>query len=523
MIGPTPLLLAIQRGMILHREPTAVNFRLGTLTRPRDHPSIPVMTTFERFLSDGAARHRIFIGAGVLVALGAAAIVFVHPLIAVAVFAGLIVAPFVLRDIDLAFLAVVTVITLLPFGAIPIGIGFNPTFLDLALGALYLIWAVRIATREELGFRWPPLSAGVLLFIGLAVAALLAGLTHGTPTKNQFRTFGELIMAAGLFFVIGHLIRDRASLRRVFLALVGLGFVAACLGLGLYLLPHSLQVTLLSLLRVVDYPSGPAVLRYINDDPSRLQRATGTSIDPNSFGGMLAVVTALLLPQLTSRAPLIPRRTAAFMLLVMLGALLATVSRGSLFGLAAAVVVIGLVRDRRLLASGVLGLAGLVALARVVPWTAAYVDHFTAGFALADRATQMRLGEYKDALRLIRRYPVFGVGFGSVRDVDLYRGVSSLYLIIPETMGLVGLAAFLAVAGGFAARIGAAWRAMAPDGLRAVVLGCLAALAAALASGVFDHYFFTYPHAFALLWLVIGLAMSAIRLVDDGRAAPGLA
>ncbi|MCB9162257.1 MAG: hypothetical protein H6644_20845 [Caldilineaceae bacterium] len=34
-----------------------------------------------------------------------------------------------------------------------------------------------------------------------------------------------------------------------------------------------------------------------------------------------------------------------------------------------------------------------------------------AGFAGEDLATQMRFGEYKDALILIGRYPLFGVGF----------------------------------------------------------------------------------------------------------------
>ena len=45
----------------------------------------------------------------------------------------------------------------------------------------------------------------------------------------------------------------------------------------------------------------------------------------------------------------------------------------------------------------------------------------------------MRFGEYKDALTLIERYPLFGVGFTGVPDIDLYLGVSMLYLIIART------------------------------------------------------------------------------------------
>lgn len=133
------------------------------------------------------------------------------------------------------------------------------------------------------------------------------------------------------------------------------------------------------------------------------------------------------------------------------------------------------------------------------------MDHFFAGLQNQDRATQMRWGEYRDAWRLIQRYPWLGVGFGSPRDVDLFRGVSSLYLIIAESSGLVGLGAFLGLMGAIALRLTAAWRRLPDGGLRALVLGCLAAEAAALTSGVFDHYYFTYPHAFALLWLVLGL------------------
>jgi len=463
------------------------------------------------------ARYAILGGALALVLVGAAAIAFVHPLVALAGVVAIGVAPFVLRDIDRAFLAVVAVIMLLPFAAIPLGVGFNPTFLDLALGVLYLIWLMRLVTREETRIHRPPLSAGVLLFMGLLVAAFLAGLAHGMPTRNQMRVFAELLLGAGLFFVVGNLIEDWKGLRRVFLAIVGLGFASAAIGLGLYLLPDRWQMELLSLLRVLDYPSGAGVLRYLNDDPSRLQRATGTSIDPNSFGGMLAMVTALLLPQVISRAPIIPRRPALAMLGVMLATLLATVSRGSLVGFAAGMVVIGLLRDRRLLAAGIAVGVGLLALAYVMPWTAAYVEHFSAGLLNQDRATQMRMGEYRDALDLIQRYPVFGVGFGDPGDIDLYRGVSSLYLIVAETMGLVGLGAFLLLLAAVLVRLAWAWRGMTEaEGVRAVVLGCLAGLSTVLVSGAFDHYYFTYPHAFALLWLVIGLGMRATEFGAEG-------
>jgi len=459
------------------------------------------------------AVRRAILAAGALATIAASAVsVFVHPLVGIALLVGVGLAPLILRSVDAAFLAVVAVIALLPFAALPLGIGFNPTLLDLVLGALYLIWAFRLATREQTTLRRPPLSALVGLLVGLMVVAFLAGLSQETPTKNQMRVFGELVLGAGLFFIVANLVTDRAALRRVFLALVGCGTLAAVVGLVLYALPDGLEMQLLSLLRVVDYPTGPGVIRYINDDPSRLQRAVGTSIDPNSFGGLLAVLAALCAPQIASARPVVPRRAAMAMTAVMALGVVATVSRGSLIGLAAGLVVVGLFRDRRLLAATLLGGAALVALAGVLPWTAAYVANFVDGLRLEDRSTQMRLGEYRDALRLIGRYPLLGVGFGGVRDIDLYRGVSSLYLIVASTIGLAGLAAFLLALAAAAVRMVLAWRSMAADGLRAVVLGCLAALIAALVSGVFDHYFFTYPHAFALLWLIVGLAMGAIRL-----------
>lgn len=457
----------------------------------------------------------LVVGAGVVTVLVLAAVAaFVHPLVAVVAALGLLVLPVVLAHRTLALAGVVAVVGLLPFAAIPLNVGFNPTLLDLALGAVYLIWVMRLVTRQNQGSALAsPLAIAVVLFMGLAVVAFCVGLTQGMPSKNQIRTFGELVLAAGLFVVVLDLVRDAVTLRRVVRLVVGVCATAAAIGLLLYVLPDSLQMQLLSTLRVLDYPSGPAVLRFINDDPARLQRATGTSIDPNAFGGLLAVALAFLLPQLLSRAPLVPRRLAWLMAAVMGLAVLATVSRAALLGAVAGAVVVALAWNRRLLVWGALGAAVGLALAVALPWSRAYLEHFLAGLVGEDRATQMRFGEYKDAFRLIGRYPMFGVGFGDVRDVDLYRGVSSLYLIIASSMGLLGLSGFLGLMAAIGTRLTLACRRLGRENsLGSVVLGSLAALVAVLVSGFFDHYFFTYPHEFALLWLVLGLGVAAARL-----------
>ena len=107
-------------------------------------------------------------------------------------------------------------------------------------------------------------------------------------------------------------------------------------------------------------------------------------------------------------------------------ALVLTFSRGAMLGLAAGLGFVALARYRRLLPW--LAVAALLLL--FLPITQAYVARFVEGFQGTDLATQMRFGEYKDALILIGRYPVFGVGFAGAPDVDVYLAVASVYFTI---------------------------------------------------------------------------------------------
>ena len=182
-------------------------------------------------------------------------------------------------------------------------------------------------------------------------------------------------------------------------------------------------------------------------------------------------------------------------------------------GLAAALMWVGVLRYRKLL-----WLIALVAiLLLLLPQTQAYVTRFVAGIQGEDLATQMRFGEYKDALTLIGRYPVLGVGFSGTPDIDLYLGVSMLYLLIAEQMGLVGLFLFLVVVATFFLVTYRAWR-HGPRGhaIEGHLLAYQAALAGALVGGIFDHFFFNinFVHLVALFWLVMGLGVAAAQLLQ---------
>jgi O-antigen ligase len=342
------------------------------------------------------------------------------------------------------------------------------------------------------------------------------------------RQFGELLLNIGLTFVIVDYVDDWSKLRRLARIILLGGAAAAALGIGLYLLPAALSNRLLSALAPFGYPAGN-VLRYVEDNPANAQRAIATSVDPNFLGGMLAMVGGLMAPQLLTRRPLLRWPVLAYAAFaIVLACLVLTYSRGAMAGLALAVGGIALLRYRRL-APLMLAAAGLLL---VLPAARDYVLHFVEGVQGQDLATQMRFGEYKDALILIQRYPWLGVGFAGAPEIDIYLGVSSAYLLIAEQMGLVGLAMFLAVIAvvfgwAFAKRRAVyALEAGGPDGHGQVLLwlGAHAGLAAALAVGVVDHYFFklSFQPAGTIFWMFVGLSLAATRLatVRAGTAGP---
>lgn len=434
----------------------------------------------------------------------------VGPLPALAAAVALMGGALILADTHWGFVALAGVAFVLPFASVPVSIGFKPTFLDVALGALILVWIFKLVIGQERTLIASPIGLLVALFMLMALFSFANGLSHSAASTFLLRRFAEILLGIGLFFVTINTVRTVDELQWVARWLLLGGFACASIAVIFYVIPENATVWVLDRLARFDYPGGTGALRWIEDDPTGTMRAIGTAVDPNVLGGMLILVGGMLAPQLFSRARLFPRWFTFVMLATAIVALYWTYSRSALLGLATSVGLLAVLKYRRLIPLAVV--AGLLLL--LLPQTQEYVARLLAGLRGEDLATQMRFGEYKDALTLIGRYPLFGVGFTGVPDIDLYLGVSMLYLIIASNMGIIGLGLFIAVMVGWFVRFIQTWRAGVDPRIEPILLGATGAVAGVLVSGIFDHYWFnmSYPHMTVLLWLHLGLGMAAMLI-----------
>lgn len=432
------------------------------------------------------------------------------PIISIGLIGALLVAVLMLRSTQVGLVVLVALICLLPYGALPFRIGFRPTFLNVALAALFAVWALRLITGQQRTFITSPLGPLIFTFQGWAIFIFIFGLRYGGLNITIARNFLEVLLAVSLFFLIINQVRTLKELNQISKTIILAGGGTALLGVFFYFIPESWSVQILALLRVFQYPT-EGILRYIEDDPEQPMRAISTSIDPNALGGLLVFLTIICVTYLFSKQPILPRSYLFLIAAMTALTLYLTYSRGSLLGVVAGLGIISVLRYRKL----VWLMIAVAAIVVVLPQTQVYVERFIEGIQGQDLATQMRFGEYRDALDLISRYPLTGVGFFGTPDIDVYVGVSSVYLLLAQQLGVIGA--------GLYGLIGLIYllivfttinRLPQNHPLETPLLAYGGATLGAMIGGVFDHFYFnlTFIHIAAFYWLVLGLGMVAVLL-----------
>lgn len=457
--------------------------------------------------------------AGIVAVLGGLILAFGGPLAGLAAILVGVAGLAVLRNIELGLWGVIGVVCLLPFATLPVDIGLTPTFLDVALAAVVGVWLLRFVTGRQRTLVTTPITLPLVIFMIVALFAFIFGLGNGPLTPTLIRRFAELLLSLGFVLVVIDYCRHWDRLARLVKVLIYAGAGAAVIGIGLWLLPDDTANILLNALQRLGYPGG-WVIRYIEENPDLAERAIGTSVDPNAYGGLLLLIGGLLAPQLGARQPLLPRWMSVGAMGLVLAALVLTFSRGAMVGLAAAFGFVAIVRYRKLIPF--MGVAVLLFL--FLPMTQGYVLRFIEGIQGQDLATQMRFGEYRDALILISRHPFFGVGFAGSPDIDVYLGVANVYLTIGQQMGMLGLLAFFVLIGSLFAYALANRRFFRRHPARdAIWLGLHAAVVGGLVAGIFDHYLFNteFHHAVTIYWFLVGMAAAATHLGSREASAAG--
>ncbi len=459
------------------------------------------------------------IGAAIGLAGGLVALLITvgGPIVAIGAIFGVMAGLYVLSNVSAALYGVILVTALVPFGTLPFKVGVTPTFLDMALGAFVLVYAMQWMTGRRQGFRLTPVHALVALYVMWLLLAFALGLRYAPPTSATIRQFAETLLSIAMVFILGDLIRDPQTLRRLVIAFMFAIGAQAVIAVILYILPDQTAEELLVRLARFGYPNG-GVIRFIEDNPSGIERAIGTWVDPNALGGVLAISAAMIAPQVFARKPVLPFRwlTVGILSVIVL-ALILTFSRASVLAIGISIFVVGLFRGYRKYLP-MLALALLLVLA--LPQTRSYIERFSEAFTGSDRSTQMRLGEYGDSLELISRNPVVGVGFTGTPEIDLYTNVASMYLIMANQIGLVGVAIYAVMILGVLVY---GWRARQvvydnPQ-LESIQLGYHAALIAALINAVADLYFFRLDFQASILsfWMVVALALASSRLASEAH------
>ena len=468
----------------------------------------------------------IWLGAGVLVAVVAAAVAPLASLLmllAVAAIALLVKRPFLIAAALILCMGNVKVNYYLGFFTL------FPEYLVLmvacALG--FVTWLARPA--------WPPERRLLVLFIVWICTGLLS-----VPFAMSVSKVLARVVLMGISLVTLVSIMTTVDTRPRLLRAVALWEVMAtlCAAFGIVQMVGLVAGfdTTLHFLEPISNPDiylgvGAPVRRRIGD----VFRANSMFNDPNILGGFLAAAMAAVLALRMYHAEIGRRGRAAAELValwLMAICLLLTQSRSGVLALLAGAAVVFAHRPRSLgrarvwaaVGAGALFVVGVAMLVGVDPTL--LLTRLAGTADTNDTSNRQHLEVFLYGLQLVARYPLTGVGlgnfglyYGTERDAWFAKMMShSAPLSAFAESGIPGGIAFLALWGWILRRVWRGRPAADDPQAGAMRVAMLASLVALLVANLFYDYLLR-----TFVWVLVGLAMCTVRLTAAAREPRGTA
>jgi O-antigen ligase len=300
-----------------------------------------------------------------------------------------------------------------------LGRGVTLRLEDFLLAVIGLSWLARNAVKKELGlFLKTPLNKAIL-FYGL-VCILSTGL--GVMTGRVGIKTGSLYVLKYLeyfivFFMMVNHVRNTEQIKRFVFCLFLTCFIVSIIG-------------------IFQIPGGGRVSAPFE----------GEIGEPNTFGGYLLFIGVVAAGLLAKTENSKTKQILAVLILCIIPPFLFTQSRTSYLAIIPALMVLGLMADRRIIIIGVLVLAFLIsplflpeAVKNRVMYTFTQPEEkgqILIGDIRLDTSTSARLVSWKESLQDWPKHPLFGYGVTGYQFVD-----AQFPRVLVET-GILGFIAF---------------------------------------------------------------------------------
>ncbi|MCG8499146.1 MAG: O-antigen ligase family protein [Firmicutes bacterium] len=360
---------------------------------------------------------------------------------------------------------------------------------------------IRLLTDSKFNLTYSPLDTFILLFTGAVI--------YGSVTSFAFQNSTKIALVYVAFILFYILLVNTIKTKRQLYGLVVLLVLSALL-VGLY--------------GIYQYYFGvPTTQSWIDEEmfEDLKVRVYATWENPNVLGEYLVILIPIALALFWTAKKWIYRLIYGGITAVLLLCMLFTLSRGSWLGLILALGIFAVLRDRRLV---VLGVIGILILPFVLP--ASFIDRFSSIGNLQDTSTNYRVSIWIGSLKIIGDYWPSGIGLGAEAFSKIYPRYAlagaafalhahNFYLQILVETGVVGLLSFLLVIFIFYKNVLASYWKTKDYFLSTFMVALSAGMAGYLLNGLFDNIWYNYRMVL-FFWTMIALGMIAVRLANAG-------
>ena len=366
---------------------------------------------------------------------------------------------------------------------------FSKAMMEICIATMFIAWITQKALTGNWKIKHTSLNLPFLLFIATGLLSIVNSPYLYISLRGAFK----IIKYAALYLMIIETVDTKKRFKNYIMLTMATSLIIGIDGL-------------------VQYFFGIDFIRHFDLQGGRVRAAFGNI---NGFGGYLIIVFSLAVSVLAWAAKGIRQKTAAGLLVGLLGTCVAlTYSRGSYAGSIIAVVLQGCFKVKKILPIFVvIALLGAVFLPKNVFMRAKSI------FLLQQSTYNERMDVWKGTLKMAKEHPIIGSGINTFfREYPKYRidqregsgHAHNCYLQILAETGILGLMAFLYLLASFFTSVMAFILKNRNnfDFYTGAVLGLLAGASGFLMQSFVDTDLYSLPLA-VLFWSSVGFAVSA--------------